>query len=113
MFQAESKLFQSLKYPILMGDTRLLIILALEVVPWTDEKIGNPVSVDQAKSGASASAQPAGAHSAPLQSATAPAPARAQVPGRNASSARPGNTKPKGDLGPLYPIEGLSPYQNR
>ncbi|OWZ44584.1 replication factor A1 [Cryptococcus neoformans c8] len=93
---------------------KLLIILALEVVPWTDEKIGNPVSVDQAKGGASASAQPGGAHSASLQSTTtAPAPGRAQVPARNAPSARPGNTKHKGDLGPLYPIEGLSPYQNR
>lgn len=93
---------------------RLLIILALEVVPWTDEKIGNPVSVDQAKTGASASAQPAGANSAPHQSATtAPASARGQAPARNAPSARSGNTKPKGDLGPLYPIEGLSPYQNR
>jgi replication factor A1 len=86
---------------------RLIIILALEIVPWNGEKIGNPVTLDGASPPAVA---------AP---AAAPAPVAAAAPTRGTASnnrqpaARP--ARPAGDknMGPIFPIEGLSPYQNK
>lgn len=87
-------------------DIRLIIILGLEIVPWTGEKIGNPVNLDGA-------APPAPAAVA----APAPAPAAAAAPTRGtASNVRQAPARPPAgnkDMGPIFPIEGLSPYQNK
>lgn len=82
--------------------SRLIIILNLEVQPWNGEKIGNPTNLEQAQA-----ANPPPAAPAPAANAR-PAPA---PPG---GVPKPGASKTAGkDMGPLYPIEGLSPYQNK
>lgn len=86
--------------------SRLIIILDLSVQPWNGEKIGDPKNVEQhsiAPPVAAAAAAPAPAAPARTNGA---APART---GSNNRSAGPG----KDGMGPLYPIEGLSPYQNK
>ncbi|RSH89319.1 Replication factor A protein 1 [Saitozyma podzolica] len=86
---------------------KLIIILDLNVQPWNGEKIGDPKNVEQhstAPPAAAAAAAPAPA--APASRTTGAAPART---GSNNRSAGPG----KDGMGPLYPIEGLSPYQNK
>ncbi|GFZ45306.1 Single-stranded DNA-binding protein p68 subunit [Saitozyma sp. JCM 24511] len=85
---------------------KLIIILDLSVQPWNGEKIGDPKNVEQhsiAPPVAAAAAAPAPAAPARTNGA---APART---GSNNRSAGPG----KDGMGPLYPIEGLSPYQNK
>ncbi len=82
---------------------RLIIILNLEVQPWNGDKIGNPTNLEQVQA-----ANPG------------PAPAASAAKGRSGPAAAKGAAAKGGasrtagkDMGPLYPIEGLSPYQNK
>ncbi|KAJ7112422.1 hypothetical protein C8R43DRAFT_1099590 [Mycena crocata] len=76
-------------------DKRLLIILALDVVEHTEEKIGAPANLNQPDTPAASTST----HQAPV--AAAPA----------APAAQP-RQQTSGGRGSIYPIEGLSPYQN-
>jgi replication factor A1 len=96
---------------------RLVIILKLEILPYSGEKIGNPANLEQsaaAKEAPVAVPQPAanGGSKGGPPSRGAPAGARG-----GAAAARggrqPGRATTGKDMGPLYPIEGLSPYQNK
>ncbi len=90
---------------------RLVIILALRVLEQTAEKIGEPTQIEPADMPAGSStvesphrdsttSTPVPAQSAPQVKAAPPPPAaRPQAP-------------PQGRHGNIYPIEGLSPYQN-
>ena len=66
---------------------------------WNGEKIGSPTNLEQAGSAAGGPAQ------------TAAAPVKTGGPARAAPSKGAGRQGK--DMGPLYPIEGLSPYQNK
>ncbi|KAJ7047221.1 hypothetical protein C8F04DRAFT_1387682 [Mycena alexandri] len=83
-------------------DKRLLIILSLDVVEHTDIKIGNPVTLGP-EPGAAAGTPTA---STSAQQTPAPAPPPVQQQQQQASTALSANR------GSIYPIEGLSPYQN-
>ncbi|EIW73657.1 replication factor A1 [Tremella mesenterica] len=78
---------------------KLIIILTLEVVPWSGEKIGNPTNVEQAA--------PLAAPQSVLKPSTT----------ANVNASKPVAKQPQktaaAPMGPLYPIEGLSPYQNK
>jgi len=94
------------------------IIICLTVTPVEDfpDKIGQPFSIDSIAGAESAAA--------PAPAAAAPAPAAGRG-GSNASKTSaaqsrqaPAKPKPTGGAGhtpgaPIYPIEGLSPYQNK
>lgn len=83
---------------------RLIIILGLELQDWAGEKIGSPDNLEQAQTSVAA-AKPAPAAAAPGPAAGAGAasrPAPARAPARSGK-----------DMGPIFPIEGLSPYQNK
>ena len=87
----------------LTDPSRLIIILHLEVLDWNGEKIGSPANLEQQ-----------------LQAAPVVAPAAPAANGRGTvlpargGAAKPGASRMGGkDMGPLYPIEGLSPYQNK
>lgn len=85
---------------------RLIIILELEVQDWKGDKIGNPSNLEQAATSAAAAAPAggagAGAGAAPAANRGAPARATGAAGGRSGK-----------DMGPIFPIEGLSPYQNK
>lgn len=81
---------------------RLIIILGIEIQDYTGDKIGNPANLEQAATSAAAAA-PAGA--APAANRAAPARAAG---GAGGAAGRSGK-----DMGPIFPIEGLSPYQNK
>ncbi|KAJ6531268.1 hypothetical protein B0H19DRAFT_1191005 [Mycena capillaripes] len=86
-------------------DKRLLIILSLDVVEHTNDKIGNPVTLQQdANQTAVTPTASSSTHQAPAPASAPPAPPPVQQ--QQASSATPSNR------GSIYPIEGLSPYQN-
>lgn len=85
--------------------TRLIIILGLEIVPWTGEKIGSPVTLENAEPAAPA---PAPAHD--MKPAVGNASNRPVSNARQPPARAPGGRK---DMGPIFPIEGLSPYQNK
>ncbi|KZO95312.1 replication factor-a protein [Calocera viscosa TUFC12733] len=81
---------------------RLIILLDLTVLGNPGQKIGNPASFEVAKAESHANAMPA-----PI----AP-PVTIQKPAQPA----PGGTRPASmprNGGPIFPIEGLSPYQNK
>ncbi|KAJ7864855.1 hypothetical protein B0H14DRAFT_2735913 [Mycena olivaceomarginata] len=83
-------------------DKRLLIILSLDLVEHTADKIGNPATLGPEQG------QAAGTPTAlPLAPAPAPVQQQKQVsaPSNRAAAPSHGNR-------PIYPIEGLSPYQN-
>ena len=97
-------------------NARLVIILKLEILPYNGEKIGNPANLEQsaaAKEAPMAVAQPAanGGSRGGAPSRGAPAAARGAA-GAARGGRQPGRATGK-DMGPLYPIEGLSPYQNK
>ncbi|GMK57399.1 hypothetical protein CspeluHIS016_0402330 [Cutaneotrichosporon spelunceum] len=86
---------------------KLIIILGLEVQPWQGDKIGSPVSIESAGPPAQTSA-----------AAAPPAPAAANRGGASNSRPQPAGGARRGgagkaDMGPIFPIEGLSPYQNK
>jgi replication factor A1 len=89
---------------------RLIIILALRVVSTDEEKIGNPIAIaapppEQSGASDNANAGPSKPVAAPAQQQQQP-PAQAQPPRQQAPAQR---SRPGGSI---YPIEGLSPYQN-
>ncbi|KAF7322414.1 Replication protein A subunit [Mycena chlorophos] len=89
-------------------DKRLLIILSLHVVEQSDVKVGDPQPLDAPKAAAASSTTPTASTSLrPAQSSAAqskPAPQRA-APSAAATNQAQAH-------GSIYPIEGLSPYQN-
>ncbi|WVF69368.1 hypothetical protein IAT40_004144 [Kwoniella sp. CBS 6097] len=92
---------------------KLVIVLQLEVVPWNGEKIGNPSNLEHANLSAGGSNGASVAAPAPVKQEVGGFAARAQSSGgRGGAAARPGG-RGKQEVGPLYPIEGLSPYQNK
>lgn len=86
---------------------RLVIILALEVVPWEGDKIGSPSNLEQATVSAAAANGGGGGGAAPQQRQQQPAAGRTGSTGGQAAG------KSGKDMGPIFPIEGLSPYQNK
>ncbi|KAJ7461513.1 hypothetical protein FB451DRAFT_1562794 [Mycena latifolia] len=88
-------------------DKRLLIILALDVVEHTEEKIGSPASLGQPEAPAPAPAAAAATSSA----------SKSRSPSTSSTStlrslAEPAPRAPQPHRSSIYPIEGLSPYQN-
>lgn len=83
-----------------LADVRLVILLSVDVVPYSGDKIGQPANIETAN-------QAQQAAPAPVAAAPAPAPA---APARRAAPAKP---RGGASTGPLYPIESLSPYQNK
>ncbi|KAK8858497.1 hypothetical protein IAR55_002724 [Kwoniella newhampshirensis] len=98
---------------------KLVIILNLEFVPWNGEKIGSPQNLEQQQGASNGGAAPAAvASAAPKQepgagTANGGGANRGQFGGRGGAAAKGGRPSGKQDVGPLYPIEGLSPYQNK
>lgn len=83
--------------------SRLIIVLGLEIQDWAGDKIGEPSNLDQAAASAAAAAPVSAAPAA--ASRGAPARAGGGGPGAGGRSGK--------DMGPIFPIEGLSPYQNK
>jgi replication factor A1 len=101
---------------------RILILLALDVVsPPTAGRLGDPSSWDQrgANGSAPAPAAAAAGGSAQVKREGGAAPANGTHRPNAPAAARPaaGGTSKAGPRGaggmPIYPIEGLSPYQNK
>lgn len=90
-----------------LSDARLIIILSIEVLPYTGEKIGAPANIESALNNGTT---PAAATSAPATNGKA---ANGVTAGRAPASKAPTRVPGGKDVGPLYPIEGLSPYQNK
>ncbi|BGP13947.1 hypothetical protein JCM10213_005531 [Rhodosporidiobolus nylandii] len=107
---------------------KIVIILSIETVSHQSEKIGNPVSVETASqaAGAAAQQQQPQQQQGDVKPQIAPAPA-ARVGGGAGSNASKtsaakrnqgggqGGARGNANLGgsPIFPIEGLSPYQNK
>ncbi|KAF8965199.1 hypothetical protein BDZ97DRAFT_1904099 [Flammula alnicola] len=95
-------------------EKRLVIVLALRVLEQTADKIGDPSPIEPAEMRAAHSPainqnQTASTSAAPVPAPTPPSPAKPA----QASSALRQQAPTKGDRhGNIYPIEGLSPYQN-
>lgn len=86
----------------------MVIILTVNIVSQEDAdtgKVGNPVSIDLAAAAAVAAPEE------PV--APAPAPVVRRAPAAKAMGGGGGANNNKGPGGPIYPIEGLSPYQNK
>ncbi|KAF7363822.1 Replication protein A subunit [Mycena sanguinolenta] len=86
-------------------DKRLLIILEFEAVEQANNKIGNPITLTPEQSKEAADTPTA---STSVQQTPAPkpsAPVSAPVQQKQVSA-------PHGNRGSIFPIEGLSPYQN-
>jgi replication factor A1 len=91
----------------------LIIILALQVVSTDEEKIGNPTAIaapppEQSVASNNANAGPSTSAAAPAQRQQQPSPQAQPQPQRQHAAAQRGG-RPGGSI---YPIEGLSPYQN-
>ncbi|KAK1925386.1 hypothetical protein DB88DRAFT_450919 [Papiliotrema laurentii] len=97
---------------------KLVIILKIEVVARLEEKVGNPQNMEQhatteRAAGAQGVSGGQNGGAAPGGGSRAPA-ANAAPTGGARGGARPPNKSLTGkDMGALYPIEGLSPYQNK
>lgn len=89
----------------------LIIILALRILEQSPEKIGDPKNITDAVAPANSSVTSTAQTSAPASSSTASV---AQHQSSNASSRQQPSVPPpdKGGKGPIFPIEGLSPYQS-
>lgn len=101
---------------------RILILLGLDIfAPATAERLGNPVNLEQQQAAGAAGASAPAPGAAPMAvkkeasvaPSAPPANSRANVPSKPANTrmARPG-AGPSSQA-PVYPIEGLSPYQNK
>ncbi|PWZ02109.1 putative replication factor-A protein 1 [Testicularia cyperi] len=103
---------------------RILILLDLQVLSGpAPDRLGNPINVDEAQkaggeagpvkqeSGAPAAAAAAG-RTTPATSAFGGKPAAGGSSGATGAGGRPGGSSIHAGM-PIYPIEGLSPYQNR
>ncbi|KAJ7256487.1 hypothetical protein B0H12DRAFT_1210186 [Mycena haematopus] len=80
-------------------DKRLLIILSLDVVEYVEDKIGNPATLTPEPGQAATPTASTSAQQTPAPPAPPPVQQK-KVPA------------PNGTRGSIYPIEGLSPYQN-
>ncbi|KIK98077.1 hypothetical protein PAXRUDRAFT_824259 [Paxillus rubicundulus Ve08.2h10] len=87
-------------------DKRLIIILALRVVSRNEEKIGSPTAAPNL----SATAAPVVPETPNASTSIAPQSAPSGSTGVKPAQARPGASGRPGKS--IYPIEGLSPYQN-
>jgi len=76
-------------------------------VEWKGDKIGNPSNLEQSTTSAAAAA-PAPTTGAGVGAGGASRPAPARAAGGAGAAGRSGK-----DMGPIFPIEGLSPYQNK
>ncbi|TFK54656.1 replication factor-a protein [Heliocybe sulcata] len=85
---------------------RLLIIMAARVITQAGEKIGKPENVQGGAAAAAESSAPQTPNPAPSPSTTTTTP----VP--HAQSRQQSSAKVGGKANSIYPIEGLSPYQN-
>ena len=90
----------------------LIIILALQVVSTDEEKIGNPTAIaapppEQSVASNNTNAGPSTSAAAPARQQQQPSPQAQPQPQRQQAAAQRG--RPGGSI---YPIEGLSPYQN-
>ncbi|KIM49387.1 hypothetical protein M413DRAFT_438571 [Hebeloma cylindrosporum] len=90
-------------------DKRLVIILALRVLEHPAEKIGDPQQMDTSSDQAVDS--PAVNQNSTPSTSAAPA-AAPPKPAQMASTSRPQGPARNARFGNIYPIEGLSPYQN-
>ncbi|GAA5900278.1 replication factor A subunit protein RFA1 [Sporobolomyces salmoneus] len=105
---------------------RIVIVLTLDVLGQTDQKIGNPVAIEP--TGGTGTGTNRADSAQPEQKPVVPQPARAAgggVGGSNASktsaakrggaASRAGGGRAGGSTmdAPIYPIESLSPYQNK
>ena len=101
--------------PVVTDACRLVIILALRVLAHTADKIGEPVQVENSNDQDITTPAVAKPTSAVASSSTTPALAPAKpvssVPTSNVTPQQP-LSKVSGRVGSIYPIEGLSPYQN-
>ncbi|KAF8582281.1 replication factor-a protein [Ramaria rubella] len=87
---------------------RLIIVLGLRVVGEATEKLGEPRTLDTTPVAPSSNANASGPSRGP--SSAAPAQVLPQPPEQSARPNRP--TGPERSA-PIFPIEGLSPYQNK
>ncbi|KAH7889519.1 hypothetical protein F5I97DRAFT_1995013 [Phlebopus sp. FC_14] len=85
-------------------DKRLIIILDLHVLSREEEKIGSPVAVPSANAPLGSAETPATSSGAAPQAAASPSTGTRPPQARSGPGGRPGKS--------IYPIEGLSPYQN-
>jgi replication factor A1 len=88
---------------------RLVIILALRVLGHPAEKIGDPQQMDTSSDQAVDSLQNPAPSVPAVPVAAAPTPATSV---QTASTSRPQAPARNARFGNIYPIEGLSPYQN-
>ena len=88
------------------GLLRLVICLRVDVLAQTTDKIGLPTGLET--SGAAAPVAAPAPRAAP-----APVPARAGASSSRGGKAGAPSSRSGGAAPPIYPIEGLSPYQNK
>lgn len=105
-------------------DVRLIIALDIEALDVLEDKVGTPSNLDNREPGAAVPSAPAAPAAAPAPAAARPAAPASRggfQSGRGASTVASGgrgggSAGSRGAAaagGPLYPIEGLSPYQNK
>lgn len=90
-------------------DHSLLIVLQLRVVSQYNEKIGDPKGLDPPSSEATTPANKPPSTAAPSASAHT---ASTSATTAHSNNRQPGQQSRGGKAPPIYPIEGLSPYQN-
>ncbi|KAF8911056.1 hypothetical protein CPB84DRAFT_1763251 [Gymnopilus junonius] len=88
-------------------EKRLIIVLGLRVLQHSAEKIGDPQNLES-----SDTAEGAAGNQGSATSASTPTPIAKPVSVGTSSGMRQQAPPPKGRHGNIYPIEGLSPYQN-
>ncbi|KAF9482805.1 replication factor-a protein [Pholiota conissans] len=93
-------------------EKRLVIILSLRVLELTAEKIGDPSQIGPSEMPAVASPSTGNGPSAPPAQATPEVASPAQAAPAQAAAAPRQQAPPQTRHGNIYPIEGLSPYQN-
>lgn len=79
---------------------RLIIVLGLDIVPYSGDRIGSPANIESAAN--QAEAKPAPAAAAAPQAVRGNQAPRAQAARQGAPAAAP-----------VFPIEALSPYSNK
>lgn len=97
-------------------DRRILILLSLEVVATAEDKLGVPIAYDPTKSadhGATAAAPVKSENAGNARSAYNHEGGGGGGAGNGRSIPRQGTTAAPSSNLPIYPIEALSPYQNK
>ncbi|EJD53132.1 replication factor-a protein [Auricularia subglabra TFB-10046 SS5] len=106
-----------------MQEKRLIVLLEVEVLEALEYKIGEPKGVDKEGATTAAAGSEAGAESSAAAARAAPLPPAAQQPApakqvqqapraQQQAASAPAASR-SGPPQPVYPIEGLSPYQNK